>query len=152
MVHRIEYHHELDANLDKCWAFFSDPANLALITPPDMHFTVKGHRVTEPMYAGQVIEYRLKPLLGIPVYWMTEITHVEPGKFFVDEQRFGPYAFWHHQHHFRALADGRTAMTDIVHYKLPMGWLGDTFGHWLVGPRLRKIFEFRKEKIPGLLV
>ena len=94
------------------------------------------------MYPGQIIEYKVKPIAGIPVYWMTEITHVEAEKFFVDEQRFGPYALWHHQHHFSEIPGG-VEMTDIVHYKIPFGFLGD-IAQWLfIGKQLEKIFDFR---------
>jgi hypothetical protein len=94
------------------------------------------------MYAGQIIEYTVKPLLGIPLYWMTEITHVQEGAYFVDEQRFGPYIMWHHQHHFKEVTGG-VMMTDIVHYKIPLGFLGD-IAHWLfVKKQLQGIFDFR---------
>ena len=98
------------------------------------------------MYAGQIIEYKVKPVLGIPVYWMTEITHVEEGKFFVDEQRFGPYSFWHHQHHFKENEHG-VEMTDLVHYKIPFGFLGDLTQALFVGKQLESIFEFRKKAV-----
>lgn len=94
------------------------------------------------MYPGQVIEYTVKPLLGIPIYWMTEITHVVDKKYFVDEQRFGPYNLWHHQHHFKETAAG-VEMTDIVHYKVPFGFLGDIANSILVEKKLKEIFDFR---------
>ena len=98
------------------------------------------------MYAGQVIEYKVSPVLGIPLYWMTEITHVEDRKFFVDEQRFGPYSLWHHQHHFREVG-ADVEMTDIVHYKLP-GWLLGDMAHGLfVQKQLREIFDYRYRKV-----
>ena len=96
------------------------------------------------MYAGEIIEYTVKPLLGIPLYWMTEITHVEPMKYFIDEQRYGPYSFWHHQHHFKQTDKG-VEMTDIVHYKMPFWLLGDLANSLIVKGQLKKIFEFRKE-------
>jgi ligand-binding SRPBCC domain-containing protein len=94
------------------------------------------------MYPGQIIEYTVKPVLGIPLYWMTEITHVEPEKYFVDEQRFGPYTMWHHQHHFKAV-DGGVEMTDIVHYKLPLWILGDIAHAIFVKKQLQQIFDYR---------
>jgi ligand-binding SRPBCC domain-containing protein len=94
------------------------------------------------MHPGQIIEYKVSPLFGIPMYWMTEITHVDFQKFFVDEQRVGPYQFWHHQHHFRVLANG-VEMTDIVHYRIPLGILGDIANRVLVHARLRDIFDHR---------
>ena len=85
-------------SLDNAWEFFSSPGNLQTITPGDLGFKIISKYHGEKMYAGQVIEYKVSPLLGIPLYWMTEITHVEHKKYFVDEQRYGPYSMWHHQH------------------------------------------------------
>lgn len=94
------------------------------------------------MYPGQIIEYTVKPILGIPLYWMTEITHVSDKKYFVDEQRFGPYSLWHHQHHFREI-EGGVEMTDIVHYKLPLWFLGDIAWLIMVKAQLKQIFDHR---------
>ncbi|HNJ96438.1 MAG TPA: SRPBCC family protein, partial [Ferruginibacter sp.] len=88
-------------SMEAAWDFFSDPANLQKITPDTMGFRIISQHHGGRMYAGQLIEYRVSPVLGIPVYWMTEITHVEAGRYFVDEQRYGPYSLWHHQHHFK---------------------------------------------------
>ena len=101
------------------------------------------------MYTGQIIEYTVKPVLGIPLYWMTEITHVVDKQFFVDEQRFGPYTMWHHQHHFKAV-DGGVEMTDIVHYKLPFWFLGDIANTLFVKKQLQGIFDFRWKKVEDL--
>ncbi|MCW3113213.1 MAG: hypothetical protein JWR18_1609 [Segetibacter sp.] len=98
------------------------------------------------MYAGQIIEYTVKPILGIPLYWMTEITHVDEGKYFVDEQRFGPYSLWHHQHHFKEVSGG-VEMTDLVHYKLPFWILGDLANALFVSKQLREIFDFRYKTV-----
>lgn len=131
---------------DQAWDFFSSPANLQTITPPYMGFRVISKHQGDRMYPGQVIEYKVKPLLGIPMYWMTEITHVAEGKMFVDEQRKGPYRLWHHQHHFRTVANG-VEMTDIVHYQLPLGWLGDLANWLFVKKQLQGIFDFRRKKV-----
>ena len=131
---------------DQAWDFFSSPANLQTITPPYMGFRVISKHQGDRMYPGQVIEYKVKPLLGIPLYWMTEITHVADGKLFVDEQRKGPYRLWHHQHHFRTVANG-VEMTDIVHYQLPLGWLGDLANWLFVKKQLQGIFDFRRKKV-----
>jgi len=125
-VYSLKTVQQLPLNLDQAWDFFSNPKNLQKITPGDMGFTVISKYHGEKMYPGQIIEYTVKPLLGIPLYWMTEITHVMDKKFFVDEQRFGPYSLWHHQHHFKAV-EGGVEMTDIVHYKLP-------FWFWVILP------------------
>ena len=101
------------------------------------------------MYAGELIEYTVKPFLGIPLYWMTEITQVEPMKYFIDEQRYGPYSFWHHQHHFKEV-DGGVEMTDIVHYKIPFSFFGVLAHYLFVHSQLNKIFSFRFEKTEAL--
>lgn len=105
----------------------------------------------EKIYAGQIIMYTVRPLLNIQLFWMTEITHVEPGAFFVDEQRIGPYRLWHHQHRFRAIPGG-TEMTDLVHYQLPLGPLGTLAHRLFVRRQLEGIFEYRRtalEKVFG---
>ena len=132
----------IPVSLDAAWDFFSNPANLQAITPADMGFKVVSKYHGDKMYPGQVIEYTVKPLLGIPIYWMTEITHVEDKKYFVDEQRFGPYSLWHHQHHFKEIAGG-VEMTDIVHYKVPFWILGDIANTILVKKKLKEIFDYR---------
>ena len=132
----------IPVSLEKAWDFFSDPANLQVITPRDMNFRVISQFHGTKMYPGQLIEYKVSPLLGIPVYWMTEITHVADQHFFVDEQRFGPYSLWHHQHHFK-IVEGGVEMVDIIHYKIPLGWLGDLANYLFVRKKLRAIFDYR---------
>lgn len=139
----------IPVTLQQAWDFFSSPANLAAITPANMGFQIKSKFHGSRMYSGQIIEYTVRPVLGIPMYWMTEITHVEEGRYFVDEQRYGPYSLWHHQHFFREVPGG-VEMTDIVHYKIPLGWLGD-FANWLfVRRQLKGIFDFRFQKVKEL--
>ena len=111
-----------------------------------MKFIVTSPPHTGDIYPGQIITYKVSPLLGIPLSWMTEITHVVPGKLFVDEQRQGPYSLWHHQHLFEQDGNG-TLMTDIVHYKLPLGPLGVLAKSLFVGKQLEDIFEYRREVI-----
>jgi ligand-binding SRPBCC domain-containing protein len=134
----------LKVSLDEAWEFFSSPKNLQKITPQKLGFQIISQHHGEKMYAGQIIEYKVKPVLGIPLYWMTEITHVEDKKYFVDEQRFGPYSMWHHQHHFREVPEG-VEMTDIVHYKLPLWSLGDIAHSLFVRSQLKGIFDHRFE-------
>lgn len=141
-VYSLKTVQRIPVTLDRAWDFFSRPDNLQEITPDGLGFTILSAHHGSAMYPGQLIEYTLKPLLGIPVYWMTEITHVEYRKFFVDEQRFGPYRLWHHQHHFKEI-EGGIEMTDIVHYKLPFWLLGDLAHVLLVRSKLREIFAFR---------
>ncbi len=141
---------KLPVSLETAWDFFSRPSNLKEITPSNLGFHIISRHHGERMYAGQIIEYKVSPLLGIPLYWMTEITQVEPLKYFIDEQRYGPYSLWHHQHHFRAI-EGGVEMTDIVHYKVPFWFLGDIANGILVKGELRKIFDFRFRKAEDVL-
>ena len=145
-IHALRRTQIVAAPLGECWAFFSNPRNLALITPPGLDFQVLSE-LPAAVYPGMMIEYRVRPLLGIPVRWLTEITHVEAPARFVDEQRVGPYAVWHHEHFFTALPDGRTELRDVVHYVLPLGWLGNLAHPLLVAPQLEKIFAFREKAV-----
>ncbi|MEI9893222.1 MAG: SRPBCC family protein [Chthoniobacter sp.] len=145
-VHILRRTQVVSASREACWAFFSDPRNLAKITPPSLDFQVKSELPTS-VYPGLMIAYRVRPLFGVPVTWLTEITHVEAPQRFVDEQRVGPYAIWHHEHFFTALADGRTEVRDLVHYALPFGVLGDLVHSWLVAPQLERIFAFREKAV-----
>lgn len=137
---------KVPASLDEVWAFFSNARNLAHVTPPHLNLKVTNEVYGAGVYAGQVMTYNVKPLLGIPLAWMTEITHVVEKKYFVDEQRKGPYKLWHHQHHFKAI-EGGVEMTDLVHYRLPVGILGSIANRILVKKELEKIFAYRYQKI-----
>lgn len=150
-VHSLKSVQRLPISPESAWDFFSNPMNLKEITPIKMGFQVTSDPdfSARKMYAGQVITYTVTPILGIPLFWMTEITHVQQSLFFVDEQRVGPYALWHHQHHFKPIPGG-VEMTDLVHYQVPLGWLGD-FANWLFVRRLLEaIFDFRTKKLVEL--
>ena len=136
-------------SLDAAWDFFSHPKNLAVMTPEYLNLKFTNELYGEEMYPGQVMTYNVRPVLGIPMFWMTEITHVVPKKFFVDEQRFGPYAMWHHQHHFEEV-EGGVMMTDLIHYKAPLGFLGDIAVALFIKKQLEGIFVFRKKKVEEL--
>ena len=140
-LHLLEARQNLPVSIAEAWEFFSDAGNLARITPPSLGFEVTS-APAERMYAGMIITYRVRPLFGIAVGWVTEITHVDEPHRFVDEQRFGPYRFWHHQHLFREIEGGVEAR-DIVHYALPPG--GGAVRRMLVAPRLREIFAYRRD-------
>ena len=131
----------IKTDLKTAWDFFSSPVNLKKITPDYMGFDVKTE-LPEKMYEGLMIEYTVKPLLGIPMNWITEIKTVKDLEFFVDEQRKGPYKIWHHEHHFKEI-DGGVEMTDIVSYELPLGILGRIMHHFVVQKKLEEIFDFR---------
>ena len=147
-MHQLKRTQRLPIDPATAWEFFSSPRNLSVITPPDMGFTVRSE-LPEKMYPGLFITYTVRPLLGIPMTWVTEITHIREGAYFVDEQRVGPYRIWHHRHFFKEIPGG-VEMTDIVDYQLPFGFLGKWVHALLVGPRLQHVFEFRYKKLVEL--
>lgn len=148
-VHSLKTIQKIPVSLDEAWSFFSHPRNLALMTPEYLNLKFTNELFGEEMYAGQVMTYRVKPLFGIPMFWMTEITHVKHREYFIDEQRFGPYSLWHHQHHFREIRGG-VEMTDLVHYKVP-GWiLGDLANEVFIRKQLEGIFSFRFRRVEEL--
>lgn len=131
-----------------CWDFFSDPKNLSKITPQSMGFIVRTE-LPDKMYEGLMIEYTVRPMLGIPMNWITEIKTVKNHSFFVDEQRKGPYRIWHHEHHFKEV-EGGVEMTDIVSYEIPFGFLGRLMHPILVKNKLKEIFDYRRQKVDEL--
>ncbi len=144
--HQLQRKKVLNIDIECAWNFFSSPHNLLKITPPYMQMTVLSQSGGNKTYGGQIITYSVKPLLGIPLPWMTEITHVKQNEYFVDEQRFGPYALWHHTHFFKEI-DGGIEMTDIVNYKMPFGFIGE-IAHWLfVKKQIESIFEYRNQRL-----
>lgn len=145
-VYELKFVQTLPTTIEKAWDFFSNPANLQAITPKNMGFSIVSKHHGAKVYAGQIIEYKVSPVWGIPLYWMTEITHVEHQKYFVDEQRFGPYNLWHHQHHFKEVQGG-VEMTDIVHYKIPCWFLGDIANGLFIRKQLEGIFNFRVDAV-----
>ena len=144
-IYTLNSKQNLPITLQQAWDFLSDPKNLKAITPEYMGFIIKSG-ADKPMFAGQIIQYIVTPVLGIKTKWVTEITHVEDKKYFVDEQRFGPYALWHHKHFLREIPGG-VEMEDIIDYKIPMGILGQLVHPFLVKPKLKEIFEYREKKL-----
>lgn len=136
---------ELAISMEQAWTFLSDPKNLKRITPDYMGFDIISG-AERKMFPGQIIQYRLTPILGIPFRWVTEITHVQEGKFFVDEQRFGPYTFWHHKHFIKKTENG-VVMEDIVDYKLPLGPLGWLAHVLFVRAKVKQIFDYREKAL-----
>ena len=141
-VYSIQTLQHIPASLKDVWNFFSDPSNLRKITPGKLDFKVLSKSHAEKMYEGQIIEYTIRPILGIPLYWMTEITHIKEYAHFIDEQRYGPYSFWHHQHFFEETKDG-VLMKDLVHYKIPFWLIGDIANTLFVRKQLKNIFTYR---------
>lgn len=135
----------VNASIEECWAFFSSPRNLQKITPESMGFQITDFD-EKKMYAGQIIQYKVSPLLGIKLPWVTEITIVKDQHYFIDEQRFGPYALWHHKHFFEPTENG-VKMTDLVHYAIPFGFIGRIVNALVVKNKLTEIFEYREKKV-----
>ncbi|MFN6039873.1 MAG: SRPBCC family protein [Bacteroidota bacterium] len=149
MLHCIKEKQILNSDLDTIWNFMSRPENLSKITPDYMGFEVLTDISGVEMYPGQIIEYYVSPLLGLKMHWVTEITHVKHKEFFVDEQRFGPYSFWHHQHIIKPHELG-VEMTDIVHYKIPFGPLGKIANSLFIKKQLKTIFQHRFDVLENL--
>lgn len=137
---------KIHSTIYEVWAFISSPKNLSVITPSYMDFKILNSDIPEKMYPGMMIHYRVRPIMNIPLKWVTEITHVEEPYYFVDEQRIGPYRMWHHEHRLSIVNEG-VLMTDIVHYIPPFGWLGDLAQSIIISNQLQSIFEYRREKI-----
>jgi len=147
-IYTLHKKQNLPITTSEAWEFLSSPANLKTITPDYMSFDILSG-VDRPMYPGQIIQYIVTPVLGIKTKWVTEITHVSDKDYFVDEQRFGPYALWHHKHFIKKI-DGGVEMEDIIDYKIPFGWLGQLVHPILVKPKLEEIFSYRKTKLEEL--
>jgi ligand-binding SRPBCC domain-containing protein len=144
-LYQLERTQILPVSQNQAWQFFSQPRNLPDITPPWLGFRITCS-ADENLHAGQVFSYRLKPIFGIPATWISEITHVHEPDYFIDEQRFGPYRFWHHRHIFKPVDSG-TLIHDVVHYAIGWGMFGQWVQRLIVAPRLERIFNYRQEKL-----
>ena len=150
MPHTLKTTQLLKSDINTVWDFMSSPDNLAQITPSYMGFTILSDKEDlKKMYPGQIIEYFVTPVMGIKMNWVTEITHVEHLKYFVDEQRFGPYAFWHHKHIIKEVPGG-VEMTDILHYKVPFGFIGRIVNSLFIKHKINEIFNYRYNKLEEL--
>jgi len=147
-IYTLHKKQKLPISVNQAWDFLSDPRNLKTITPDYMGFNILSG-ADRAMFAGQIIQYIVTPVLGIKTKWVTEITHVLDNHYFVDEQRFGPYALWHHKHFIKEI-DAGVEMEDIVDYKLPLGFLGQLVHPILVKPKLEEIFNYRTKKLEQL--
>lgn len=134
----------LPSNKNDVWSFISSPENLKKITPSYMGFDITSPLEESRMYSGMIISYMVKPLLNIPIKWISEITHIRETEYFVDEQRVGPYSLWHHEHHLKEVENG-VMMTDIVSYKPPFGIFGALMNALFIRRKLEEIFEFRRK-------
>ena len=149
-LHTKTWVQRLPVPLDVAWDFFSQPDNLARITPPEMFLRVDGGSTGKPIFEGMQLSYTLYPFMMIPVRWTTEIMRVSRPDFFEDRQLAGPYEHWHHTHQFREI-EGGTEMTDIVEYALPFELLGEVVEALIVGRRLDEVFEYRRRKVAEIL-
>lgn len=148
-IYQLESEQIINAPLDKVWEFFSKPQNLNKITPKDMSFEITS-QLLNSTYEGQIITYKIEILPKITSNWVTEITTCKEKKFFIDEQRFGPYKMWHHEHHFEELPNGKVLMTDRVSYKLPFGALGKLFAGKIIQKKVAAIFTHRFKVVDDL--
>ena len=144
-MYTVEAKQFVPLSTQEAWDFFSKPANLKLLTPPEMNMRMTNEEEIE-MYPGMVISYKVAPLLGISLPWTSEITQVKKGEYFIDSMIEGPFKIWHHQHFFKSV-EGGTEITDIVNYQVPLGPLGKLFHPLLVKNRVAGIFEYRNKRI-----
>jgi ligand-binding SRPBCC domain-containing protein len=142
-IHCLSRKQILPITQEEAWPFFSTPRNLEQITPAFLRFQILSE-IPDKIHNGLIICYRIRAVAGVPMTWVTEIKQVEQRGQFVDEQRIGPFRFWHHLHRFRAVAGG-VEMEDTVHYVMPWGWLGELVHALFVRARLRAIFDFRRD-------
>lgn len=149
MLHNLNFKQVLNTNMDTLWDFMSSPKNLAAITPQYMGFEIISDVENKKMYPGQIIEYHVKPIAGLKMHWVTEITMVKEHAYFIDEQRFGPYSFWHHKHFFKQIDNG-IEMTDELHYKLPLGIIGKVSNAMFIQKQIQEIFDYRYLKLESL--
>ena len=141
-IFKLKYSQKLPISLNEAWDFLSSPNNLELITPKSMDFNIIDWD-KKKAYPGQIIQYTVKPILGIKINWVTEITHIRSKEYFVDEQRFGPYTFWHHKHFIKEI-EGGVIMEDVIHYKPPFGFVGVLLNFLFINSKLNSIFKHRE--------
>ena len=147
-LYQLKKKQKLPISINEAWTFFSDPKNLKKITPHEMNFRILSG-AERSIYSGQIIQYKVTPLMGITTRWVTEITNVKYKEYFVDEQRFGPYSLWHHKHFLKEIKGG-VEMEDIIDYKIPLGILGQLAHILFVKNKLKKIFKYRENKLVEL--
>lgn len=144
-IYTLHKTQKLPITLDEAWSFLCNPANLSKLTPKEMHMKIISG-ADRPMYAGQVLQYSVTPLPGFKTKWVSEITQYKHKNYFIDDQLYGPYAFWHHKHFVKEI-EGGVEMEDIIDYKIPLGFLGQLVHPILVKPKLEKIFNYRKTQM-----
>ena len=148
-THVLERKEILAVDIETAWEFFSNPGNLPAITPPELDLRVTSG-AEERIYPGMIITYEIKLAPFVGSGWVTEITHVDAPRYFVDEQRAGPYRLWHHKHFFAETGRGETEARDVVHYSLPFGPLGAAAHRLFVRRKLDSIFDYRSSRLAEL--
>ena len=142
-IYQLYQEQKVAVTILEIWDFISNPKNLKKITPGYMGFNITSKHLSETIYPGMLIEYKVSPLWNINMTWLTEITHVKEKEYFVDEQRVGPYKLWHHEHKIIPINEG-VLMTDLVTYQPPYGILGRLANHLIIRKKLAEIFEYRR--------
>jgi len=147
-IYQLNKSIKLPITKEEAWEFLSDPKNLQKLMPADMGFDIISG-ADRKAYAGQLIEYNVSPFKGFNTKWVTEITHVEKPLYFVDIQLYGPYKLWHHKHFIHEIKGG-VEIEDVVHYRVPFGFIGNLMHPIVVKPKLEEIFKIRTEKMHAL--
>lgn len=148
-MHKLHFSQKLPIDLQEAWLFFSSPSNLEKITPKSLALKIKYHHAPKTIYTGQIIAYNVQPFWNISMEWVTEIVAVQEPTYFIDEQKFGPYTFWHHEHWFTPIPNG-TLMEDIIYYKVPLGILGKALHKLKIKNDLDHIFSHRIKVLENL--
>lgn len=140
--YQLKREQRINTSIEEVWDFISSPRNLKEITPEYMGFDITSDHLPDKMYEGMIISYKVSPLMGIKMNWMTEIKYVKDKEYFVDEQRIGPYRIWHHQHFIEPIENG-VLMKDIVTYRPPFGPIGSIMNKVIIQKKLAEIFDYR---------
>ena len=148
-IYSLKVKQKISQPIEEVWNFFATPKNLNELTPKNMNFNIISGR-SDDFFPGKIISYSVNPFKFWNIKWVTEITHINKNKLFIDEQRFGPYSMWHHEHHFIKNEDGSTTIYDKVIYKIPFGIIGKIAHKLFIKKRLTEIFNFRKKRINQL--
>ncbi|MEY3882665.1 MAG: hypothetical protein RIQ94_3461 [Pseudomonadota bacterium] len=140
-IYQLYRQQTLTMTIQDAWSFFSSPYHLNDITPDFFHVTITS-KVPEKIYAGLMISYQMKAVFGIPMSWLSEISHCNEPKRFVYEQRIGPFKFWSHEVCLTEQQNG-ILLEDIMFYAMPLGWLGQLINRALIADKLERIFDTR---------
>lgn len=147
-IYQISRKQLLPVSLEDAWSFFADASNLQRLTPPEMKMEPAEKSPTE-IYPGMIAVYKVRPLFRIPITWVTEITQVQSMEYFVDEQRFGPFKFWHHEHRLQQTEEG-VEVTDLLYYAMPFSFVGKLIHAKMVRPKLQELFVYRQKQLKNL--